>query len=63
MRWLAFSHHVARVVVWSAALAAVAVRLPEWPLSLAAAVPAALLYFAAFSLFHDCAHGALCLQP
>jgi fatty acid desaturase len=59
VRWLAFSLHVARVLGWSAALAAVVVLLPRWPFVLAAAVPAALVYFAAFSFFHDCAHGAL----
>lgn len=47
--------------MWGALLAAVIVMWPEWPFALAAAVPAALVYFATFSLFHDCAHGALCL--
>src|SRR5688572_36543 len=55
--------HVGRVAVWGAALSAVVILLPEWPLCLVAAFPAALLYFAAFSFFHDCAHGALSLPP
>lgn len=49
--------------MWGASLVAVIVLLPEWPFALAAAVPAALVYFAAFSFFHDCAHGAICLPP
>lgn len=51
--------------MWGAVLVAVIALLPtylpEWPYALVAAVPAALVYFAAFSFFHDCAHGALCL--
>lgn len=56
--------------MWGAALVAVIVLLPLWfpewpvaPVALVAAVPAALVYFATFSLFHDCTHGALCLPP
>jgi fatty acid desaturase len=37
--------------------------LPAWTIALVVAVPAALVYFATFSFFHDCAHGALCLPP
>lgn len=66
--------HVARVVVWGTLLAGVVVyapvygsqMFPSWPhwlFALAAAAPAALVYFATFSFFHDCAHGALCLPP
>jgi fatty acid desaturase len=64
VRWLAFALHVARVVLWSAALAAVIELTTQYPPWIAlAAVPAALVYFAAFSFFHDCAHGALGLPP
>lgn len=77
MRALAIASHLGRLLVWGGALAVVVALLPSWhaqwqwlhdvplPLATAVVVPivAALVYFATFSLFHDCAHGALNLPP